>query len=583
MPQHSSSITTAKDAFAKLINAAVTKTEATAHVNGDEITEADVRHGDLSFALHRLAQQLQKNPVELAATLTAISEKLLTEAPTDYASIASVTATGPYLNARLDQTAFADSTVKAALHKKFTASPSAKKKYLLEYVSPNTNKPLHLGHLRNAALGWSIGELLKATGSKVVRAQVVNDRGIHIMKSLLAYERWGNNETPESSGLKGDHLVGKYYVRFSNEEKENPKLIEEAQVYLKRWEEGDQKIRALGAQLNAWAEQGYEETSKRFGIAFDRTDHESELYEAGRKIVMSALKQGLVKKREDGAIVADLSAEGLEEKVLLRSDGTTVYVTQDLALAKKRLAKEKPDAMLYVVGQEQDHQFKILFVLLERFGIAKASELMHLSYHWVLLLEGRMKSREGTVVDADDLLNELHRLALKELTARKQDLPEQELKRRAEVISNAAIKFYLLNVRPKVSIHFDPKASISFTGRTGPYLLYTLARIKSILRKADVRTRDTKPRSVTEKEWIVVRDLARYGEIIESAAKNNDPSDVADYAYTLARSITAFYEADPVLTAEPQVRAWRLNLLSASVATLTHALSLLGITALEEM
>ncbi|PJE76063.1 arginine--tRNA ligase [Candidatus Uhrbacteria bacterium CG10_big_fil_rev_8_21_14_0_10_48_11] len=583
MAKRNDPLLTAKESFASLLTAALSDMGVDGVARDTEINLAEATHGDLAYPAHRLAKTAGQNPAAYATLLAEACQKRISTEPQTYTPIHTVQATGPYLNAELERLLFAEQVTAAALTKNFGREVKAKKKYLLEYVSPNTNKPLHLGHLRNAALGWSIGELFKASGIEVVRAQVVNDRGIHIMQSLLAYERWGKDETPESADLKSDHLVGKYYVRFSNELKENPMLADEAQEYLTRWEEGDKKMHALWKMLNEWATTGHQTTYQRFGVSFDRTDFESDIFENGKALVTEALEKGLVKKRDDGAVIMEFKDQGMEDKVLLRANGTSVYITQDLALAKKRIEEEHPDVMCYVVAEEQHYQFQVLFTILERLGIATKEQLVHLSYNLVVLPEGRMKSREGTVVDADALLDELANLAEQELTTRQSELSAKEKKRRAEIIANAAVKFYLLNVRPKVTIQFDPKASIAFTGKTGPYLLYTIARIKTILRKAETTELKAKVLDPTEKEWQVVRELARLPAVVSIATQTTDPSVVAEYAYDLARALTAFYETDRVLTAEPSVRNWRLRLLSTSIATLTSTLSLLGITTLDEM
>lgn len=544
-------------------------------------------HGDLALPCFRMAPAVKLGPAQAAeAAATAVNAL-----PADTKQILDrAEAAGPYLNFRFHRPNMA-SVVVADI-----ASTTPKKHdgqtIVLEYVSPNTNKPLHVGHLRNAFIGWSLAEVLGAEGARVVRTQIVNDRGIHIMKSLLAYQKWGNGETPESTGLKGDHLVGKYYVRFSTEAKESPALEEEAQELLRRWEAGDAEIRRQWEQLNTWAESGQRATAARIGIAFDREDFESDIYEHGKDIILQALGKGLLRRRKDGAVTIALgdgtATDEQAEKVLLRPDGTSVYITQDLALAKKRMADINPDRMLYVVGQEQDYHFNVLFEVLGKLNIVDTSKLSHVSYHWVFLPEGRMKSREGTVVDADNLLDELHALAADEVRSRATDISDSDIARRAEKIALAAAKYFLLRVRPNSDIKFNPKESIAFTGDTGPYLLYTYARAQSIFRKAEVAPRDMLTSivvapEVSDAEWRLVLLASRLPMVRDDAARELNPSLLADYAYTFARAMNDFYESEQVLTAPEPVRSWRLKLLAAASVVLSESLGLLGIETLDEM
>ena len=501
--------------------------------------------------------------------------------------IESVEAIGPYVNARLRRPKYATTVLKniSSSAKQFGKITKKKaRKIVLEYVSPNTNKPLHLGHLRNAALGWSLSQILKNVGDKIITAQLINDRGIHTMKSLLAYERWGGDETPTDTGLKGDHLVGKYYIRFAKEASQNPSLEDEAHDYLRRWEAGDKKLIALWKKLTRWAEQGLNETYKRLGLTFDRTDYESDIYKGGREIILAAVKKNLAIKKSDGSVAVDLTTAGLDEKILLRADGTSVYITQDLALASRRLANLKPDLLLYIVGQEQDYHFKVLFSVLDKFHIANIKNLRHLSYHWVFLPDGRMKSREGKVTEADDLLDEIHELAATEITKRHPDLKKSEINKRAEIITLAAVKFYLLRVRRDSDIKFNPEESIALTGQTGPYLLYTYARLQSIFRKAKkIPPAPKVPQAIDPSAWSIITMLGQYPDEVGRAAVAYDPSIMADYTYRLTRTINDFYETAPVLTAEPTIRAWRLQLLRTAATILKNSLTLMGIKTLEEM
>ncbi|MFA7286655.1 MAG: arginine--tRNA ligase [Patescibacteria group bacterium] len=552
-------------------------------VTAHEVIIPEASLGDLALACFSIAKKHSVPPPQAAKQTTELINSYVAATPDSLLS--GATAVGPYLNITLRRSAFAalitvDNDLLATIRQE------KPERLLVEFISPNTNKPLHIGHLRNACLGWSISELLKAEGHEVIRAEIINDRGVHIMKSLLAYERWGNSQTPETANKKSDHFVGDYYVQFANEAKQNPDLDAEVLTYLQRWEAGDEALRKLWQQMNTWAEEGQTTTCKRLGIAFDRVDYESNIYEAGRKLVEEAAAAGLATKKDDGSIVAPIttaSEEGPKEKVLLRGDGTTVYITQDLALAALRMQELRPARMLFVVAQEQDYHFTVLFELLERFHVVSRDNVEHVSYHLVSLPEGRMKSREGTVADIDPLLDELMLLAKTELKNRTTELTEAEYNARAETIALAAAKFYMLSVRPSSDITFNPKESLSFTGKTGPYLLYTHARLRSILRKAGAAAGAQTPATLTDAEWGVIKTIGLLPETVSFAAKHRDPSRIADYAYTLARAIAAFYEADPVLTADEATRTWRLTLLTKADSALVTALSLLGIQTLEEM
>lgn len=572
-------------------------------IKPEEITVPEAAHGDLALPCFRLAGEAKAKPTEVAMRVADAVNGWVSSQPATI--IRQVSAAGPYVNVHLNRTRFAAEVIEAIENAKEAYGHSvhgAGKRVVLEYVSPNTNKPLHLGHLRNAFLGWSLVKLLETLGYTVVKTAVINDRGIHIMKSLLAYQRWSEmwngkkltHETPRSAKLKSDAFVGKYYVLYDNKAKENPNLDDEAQELLRRWEQGDEKLRALWKKMNAWALKGHDETYERIGISFDKLYFESDLFEEGRQIVTEQVATGRATKRSDGSVVIDLNDEGLGEKVLLRTDGTTVYITQDLALAKRRVVDLNPKILIYVVGQEQDHQFRALFAILRRFKLTPDIDLKHLSYHLVSLPEGRMKSREGTVVDADDLLNDLSALALEEIKSRHSKLLKGPAEHRAEVIALAAIKYYFLKVRPDSGIHFDPKASLQFTGRTGPYLLYTYARVASIFKKEReekavpiIREANAAPlehpTEPTPAEWPLVLALGRFPTHVEQAALSYDPSLLADYSYDLAKAINDFYEAEPVLKAEPALRAWRLKLLHNAKLVLGQCLDLMGMPALEEM
>lgn len=556
---------------------------------GYPITEADIvlpelQHGDVAVGCFRLGKTLGQAPAVIAA---AAAEKISTSLPNE--RILSITAVGPYCNIRLLRDTLAEQTLRI-IEEQTTSygnvSSDTPQKIILEYVSPNTNKPLHLGHLRNALLGASVANLLEALGHKVIKTKIINDRGVHIMKSQIGYERWGNGETPESTNTKPDAFVVKWYVQFEKELQNNAALAGDAQALLQRWEAQDPDVRATWQQLRSWALAGHEQTYQRLGIHFDEQEFESEIFEEGRTIVLEALARGLVKKLEDGAIVIDLHKEGLKEKVLQRANGTTLYITQDMALAKRRIKKHHPDALVYVVGQEQDHQFKILFAILRRLNLVSHISLEHLSYKLVYLPEGKMKSREGTVVDTDEVLDHLKTLAQEEISKRDPELDASKVSERAEKIALAAAKYYFLKVRRTSDIHFDPKASLNFTGDTGPYLLYTVARINSVQKKAATEKITPKNEAIhiTEVQWPLLLTLARWSDVVKTATEQREPSLVADYAMTLARAMNDMYEKEPVIKAEhPEEQSWRLGLLLNAKQVLENVLRVLGIETIATM
>jgi arginyl-tRNA synthetase len=572
-------------------------------VKPEEVSVPEPTHGDLAIPCFRLASEAKASPADVARRIADTLNAWVSSQPTSI--VAQAAAAGPYVNVRLNRRRFAAEVLGAIEQTKEAYGASvhgAGQRVVLEYVSPNTNKPLHLGHLRNAFLGWSVVKLLQLTGYEVVKTAVINDRGIHIMKSLLAYQRWSEmwdgkkltHETPRTAKLKGDAFVGKYYVLYASKAKDDATLDDEAQELLRRWEQGDGAVRTLWKKLNAWALKGHDATYERIGVSFDKLYFESDLFAEGRDVVNQQLAAGAATKRPDGSVTIDLTAEGLGEKVLLRADGTTVYITQDLALAKRRITDFNPQLIVYVVGQEQDHQFRALFATLRRFGIGRDVVFKHLSYHLVSLPEGRMKSREGTVVDADDLLDQLTALALDEVRARHGKLLQGPAKRRAEAIALAAVKYFFLKVRPSSDIRFDPQASLQFTGRTGPYLLYTYARVASIFKKERARGATPPvgatvvaplehPAEPTAAEWPLLLALGRFPARVEQAALTYDPSLLADYGYDLAKAMNDFYEAEPVLQAEPALRTWRLELLTSAQLVLGRCLTLMGIPPLEEM
>lgn len=475
-----------------------------------------------------------------------------------------------------------------------------KQTVLVEYLSPNTNKPLHLGHIRNGVLGMSVTRLLQSQQYDVVKTSIINDRGIHICKSMLAWQKWGEGTTPESTGKKGDHFVGDWYVKYSEEEKKNPALLEEAQEMLRKWEQGDKEIVELWQKMRQWVLDGFNETYKVFGFAFDKEYFESEVYEQGKAIVEEGLQKGIFSKNEKGNTVFKLNENfGLDEEgntrmaTVLRADGTSLYVTQDLGLAAKRNAEYKLNELVYVVGSEQKFHFQVLFEILKTLGYSWADKLFHLAYGMVYLPEGKMKSREGTVVDADDLLTQLEALATQEIKKRdeKSALTEEEVSKRSRMIALAAIKFYFLCNRPTTDIYFNPKESIAFEGFTGPYLQYTHARIYGILRKSNFQfpisnyqILEDKNLNITNQEMAVLRKLHQFPEILENASAGRLPSVLCKYLFEVAQVFNTFYQAVPVLSEENlELKNFRLALIKSTAQVIKNGLYTLGIEAPEEM
>lgn len=554
-------------------------------IKADELEIPDAKLGDLALPCFRFAKEEKSAPNVIA---NDAAEKINLWLYTCDSNIERVEAAGPYLNIFLQRHSLAIS-LKKSVTQHYGESKGEGKHVLVEYISPNTNKPLHLGHIRNAAYGWSIMKLLSATGNKVTSTQIINDRGISIMQAVLGYCKWGNGETPESSGIAGDELVAKYYVMFNQKLLEDDSLKDEAQDWLRRWEAGDKEVYGLWQQLSKWTLDSHNKTEEQLGVTTDKKYYESDIYKSGRKIVEEAIENGAVNKKEDGTVTIRFTKDEIKsgediEKVLLRADGTTVYITQDLALVAKRQKDFSPDQLIWITGKEQELQFRILLETIKKIGLADKTNLTHLSYGWVTLPDGRMKSREGTVVDADQLLKELETLAKEEVKLRDENLSDSEVEHRARAISLAAAKFYILRVGAKSDIKFDPKESISFTGKTGPYLLYTLARLNSIFSKAQgVPELAGQPAEITDTEWSLLSHIARFPDEVKKAAEVYDPSLIAEYTYELARKISEFYEKEPVLKADPDVRAWRLNMLKWCHTTLQNSLTLLGIDTLERM
>jgi len=475
---------------------------------------------------------------------------------------------------------------------------------MVEYSSPNTNKPLHLGHIRNNLLGYSVAEILKASGRKVYKTQIINDRGIHICKSMLAWQRFGNGETPESTGLKGDKLVGNYYVKFDQEYKKQiaelvedgmdkklaekeATLIKEAQQMLRDWEAKDTEVLKLWETMNKWVYAGFNETYKTLGVDFDKNYYESNTYLLGKEVVAEGIKKGVFFKKEDGSVWCDLTAEGLDEKIVLRSDGTAVYMTQDIGTAIERFNEFGTEEMIYTVGNEQDYHFKVLFLILDKLGYDWAKNLYHLSYGMVDLPSGKMKSREGTVVDADDLMQEMTDTArsISQELGKLEDYNNEEKEGLYNIIGMGALKYFMLKVDPKKRMLFDPKESIDFNGNTGPFIQYTHARIKSILRNAgNVVKADYTNLKLHEKEKELIKHLMNFPNIIQLAAKNHSPALIANFSYDLVKLYNSFYQNVSILKAENEMlKSFRIDLSKFTANIISSSMDMLGITVPERM
>ncbi len=488
----------------------------------------------------------------------------------------------------------------------FTEPNSRGKAVMVEYSSPNTNKPLHLGHIRNVILGYSVAEILKASGKKVYKTQIINDRGIHICKSMLAWKRFGNGETPESSDLKGDKLVGNYYVKFDQEykkeikilisegqteeeAKKNAPILLEAQDMLRKWESGDEEVVALWTTMNGWVYEGFDITYKNIGVDFDTLYYESQTYLLGKEFVAEGLKTGVFFKKEDGSVWCDLTKEGLDEKIVLRSDGTAVYMTQDIGTAIQRV-KDFPDigGMVYTVGNEQEYHFQVLFLIIKKLGFDWAENLYHLSYGMVDLPSGKMKSREGTVVDADDLVSEMAQTAgeISEELGKLDGYSEEEKQELYKTIGLGALKYFILKVDPRKRILFDPKESIDFQGNTGPFIQYTYARIQSILRKAEStsHTVDVTELELHTKEKELLKQLELFPEVVQNAADHYSPALIANYTYDLVKEFNSFYQNVSILGADTDTeKVFRVQLSKAVANVIKNAFGLLGIDVPERM
>ena len=552
--------------------------------------------GDITMVVFPLVKQLKGNPVE-------IGTKIGTYLTENVSLVAKFNVVQGFLNIVIDDSYYAQffSEIYPNTTFGFVTPQENDPAVMVEYSSPNTNKPLHLGHIRNNLLGYSVAEILKAAGNKVYKTQIINDRGIHICKSMLAWQKFGNGQTPESTGLKGDKLVGNFYVAFDkaykneintlkeqgmseDDAKKQAPLMLEAQEMLRKWEAGDEEVVLLWKTMNQWVYDGFAVSYKNLGVDFDSYYYESNTYLLGKDVVEDGLAKGVFYKKEDGSVWIDLTNEGLDEKLVLRADGTSVYITQDIGTAIQRV-KDFPDVggMVYTVGNEQDYHFKVLFLILKKLGFTWADHLFHLSYGMVDLPSGKMKSREGTVVDADDLMADMTTTAreISEELGKLEGLSIEEKDNLYHTIGLGALKYYILKVDPKKRILFDPKESVDFNGNTGPFIQYTYARIQSILRKADfdsaVILSDSEV-SLHEKEKELIKALAQFPEVIQQAAKTYSPALIANYTYDLVKEYNSFYQSVSILgETDENKKVFRVQLSAKVGQTIKNAFSLLGI------
>ncbi|CEJ70627.1 arginyl-tRNA synthetase [Chryseobacterium oranimense] len=550
--------------------------------------------GDFTIVTFPLVKQLKKNPesigVELGEALTEQSDLF-----------ESFNVVKGFLNVKVQNQLFVDNF--KSVSNDFDAIEKKNSTVMVEYSSPNTNKPLHLGHVRNNLLGFSVAQILKEAGYDVIKTQIINDRGIHICKSMLAWEKFGHGETPETTNTKGDKFVGNYYVEFDKnykkeiselvgqgveeeQAKKDAPIIKEAQKMLLDWENGDQKVRDLWNEMNSWVYKGFNETYKRLGVDFDQVQYESNTYILGKDLIQEGLDKGILYQKEDGSVWCDLTDEGLDQKLLLRSDGTSVYMTQDLGTAVERFKDNNIQKLIYTVGNEQDYHFQVLFKIMKKLGYSWADQLFHLSYGMVELPEGKMKSREGTVVDADDLMAEMHETAkLKAIEQGKlEGLSEETKVASYEIIGMGALKYFMLKVDPKKKMLFNPAESIEFNGNTGPFIQYTYARTQSLLAKADYQYKEVSDVALNQYEKELIMLLANYKTIVERAAEALSPALVANYVYDLAKSYNSFYQSNIILKLEDEnLKQFRLNLSDLTAKTVKKSLALLGIGTVDRM
>lgn len=559
--------------------------------------------GDYTLVVFPLLKFSRKSPQDTASELGLYLKKNL-----DF--IKSFEVVKGFLNITVSNEFWLNFFRENFIKNDFNKPPSTDAKpYLVEYSSPNTNKPLHLGHIRNNLIGFSIAEILKANGKNVIKINLINDRGIHICKSMLAWMKWGNEETPESSGLKGDHLIGKYYILFDKKYREEVSglvarglsedeaavqstLMKEAQEMLQQWEKADPRVIKVWTMMNDWVYKGFELTYQRLGITFDQTDHESNIYLLGKELVREGLLTGAFFRKSDGSVWVDLTSDGLDEKLLLRSDDTSVYITQDIGTAQKRYEAFFPEKMIYVVGNEQMYHFEVLKKVLKKLGRQWSEAIFHLSYGMVELPHGRMKSREGTVVDADDLLEEMFETAkiTTEALGKSDAFSDEEKKKLFEVIGLAALKYYILKVDPKKNMLFNPEESIDFNGNTGPFILYTYARIQSIFRKAGLNPElladavKIEGIVMTKPEKEIIKFIYQYPEVLTAATENFNPSAIANYCFDLVKLYNHYYQDTPIFKGvELQVSNFRMALSWYVGKIIRHATGLLGIGVTDRM
>ncbi|PQV45761.1 arginyl-tRNA synthetase [Jejuia pallidilutea] len=558
--------------------------------------------GDITVVIFPMLRFIKGNPVQIGETVG----KYLVE---NVNEVKNFNVVKGFLNIEISDAYFLKlfNAIKSNKDYGFVKPNEGDKAIMVEYSSPNTNKPLHLGHIRNNLLGYSVAEILKASGKKVYKTQIINDRGIHICKSMLAWKKFGNGETPESTGLKGDKLVGNYYVKFDKaykkeiqalvakgikeeEAKQNAPILLEAQNMLRKWESGDEEVVSLWKTMNSWVYKGFNETYKNLGVDFDVLYYESNTYLLGKEFITEGLKSGVFYKEEDGSVWCDLTEEGLDKKIVLRADGTAVYMTQDIGTAIQRI-KDHPDVggMVYTVGNEQDYHFQVLFLILKKLGFDWAKHLYHLSYGMVDLPSGKMKSREGTVVDADDLINDMANTAeeISEELGKLDGYSNEEKQQLYKTIGLGALKYYILKVDPKKRILFNPKDSIDFQGNTGPFIQYTYARIQSILRKANLATnlaQTTINVNLHDKERELIKQIQLFPEVIQNAADNHSPALIANFTYDLVKEFNSFYQNVSILGADNEnEKLFRVQLSYTVAKTIKSAFKVLGIDVPERM
>lgn len=550
--------------------------------------------GDFTIVTFPLVKQLKKNPesiaVELGEALTEQTELL-----------ESFNVIKGFLNVKVKNQFFVDEF--RSINNDFDTIEKKNSTVMVEYSSPNTNKPLHLGHIRNNLLGFSVAQILKEAGYDVIKTQIINDRGIHICKSMLAWEKFGKGETPEVTDTKGDKFVGNYYVKFDQEykkeiselvaqgiseeqAKKDAPLMKEAQKMLLDWENGDEKVRNLWNEMNAWVYKGFNETYKRLGVDFDQVQYESNTYILGKDLIQEGLDKGVLYQKEDGSVWCDLTEDGLDQKLLLRSDGTSVYMTQDLGTAVERFKQNDIQKLIYTVGNEQDYHFQVLFKILGKLGYSWADQLYHLSYGMVELPNGKMKSREGTVVDADDLMQEMHSTAKAKTIelGKLEGLTDEEKEVSYEIIGQAALKYFMLKVDPKKKMLFNPDESIDFNGNTGPFILYTYARIQSLLNNGNYEYKEVPEIEANQHEKEVIMLLSNYKGIVQKSAELLSPALVANYIYDLVKAYNSFYQTNNILKLEDEnLKQFRLNLSDLTAKTIKKSLHLLGISTVNRM